>query len=691
MSKFWGKNSEKVIQKSDDAVSFLEKSHVIFRISMDQTILAASGAFASVFGFEPSEIAGKPYSTIVRPKDHESPDLKQLWAQLSAGKMVSVILPRLNKQGEEIWLDANYYPVMQNGEAPTEILVIAKEISEYHLRRRDNRGKADAILRSMAFIEFDLNGIILDANDLFLGATGYTLDEIKGQHHRIFMPDGEADSQDYADFWQRLGAGASEQGQVKRVGKAGNTLWLEATYETLKDAEGRPFKVVKYAFDITAAKNTEADVTAKLQAIEAVQAVIEFDASGNILKANDIFCKALGYDREEIIGKHHRIFVEPSHANSPDYTKFWERLRGGETIQDEFKRIGKGGREVFIEASYNPIRDAEGKVVRVVKFAIDTTAFRTTLDQASEALTGLAEGDLTSRILRDLGDLDEIRARFNEAVTKIDQVMQKVLRNSGEVVVEVSAIRNASDELSRRTESQAATLEETAAALEELTNSVQGTTKQSQEARDKAKNAKEDTEKSSAVVDSAMTAMGRIAESSEKISKITSVIDDISFQTNLLALNAGIEAARAGAAGRGFAVVASEVRGLAQRSSEAAKEIAQLIDESSQEVRQGVDLVGQAEKALGQIDARVSEILNLILAIASAAEEQSSGITEMNRAVSDLDRVTQQNAAMAEETNAAMQQLGGRVDEIQGDVQYFTTSDDNATQSEMGGAISRAS
>jgi len=659
---------------NDTMIAAIGDTYLVARFDMDRRFLYVNPVFTAVTGLTPEDVVGQSQDIVIRPKDRDSAEYRELWDTLRAGRSVTRIVPRLNKQGEERWYDVTYNPLPGPDGKPVEVLLLSHDITAMHLRRRDNRSQVDAIGRSMAVIEFDLEGTILNANQHFLDATGYRLAEIVGRKHAIFMPEGETDTEAYRQFWQRLASGASENGQVKRIGKSGDVIWLEATYETLIDPEGRPFKVVKYAFDVTNARNREVEVTAKLDAIQKVQAVIEFDAQGRILTANDIFCKVMGYASDEIIGKHHSMFVDPAYRDSPDYAAFWTRLRAGEVMSDQFRRIGKGGREVYIEASYNPVRNAAGEVVKVVKFAVDTTPFRVTLAETGAALSLLADGDLRTRIDRDLGNLDEIRIKFNAAVAHVDAVMAKVIRQSVELVGDADAIRSASEELSSRTEHQAATLEQSAAALEELSTAVRNTTEQSRDARGKAHQAKDDTSRSSEVIRNAMQAMEQIADSSKKISSITGVIDEIAFQTNLLALNAGIEAARAGDAGRGFAVVASEVRALAQRSSDAARQIAELIGDSTRQVEQGVKLVGEAEGAMGKIDGGVSEILELIRTIAAAAEEQSIGLTEMNKAIADLDRVTQQNAAMAEESSDAIRRLGDKATDMQTEAGYFVTS-----------------
>ena len=651
----------------------IAQNHVIVRFDRTGVILDVNDNFCAFTGFSREEVIGANYAKIIRPKDRNSEEYRELWRKLATGEPVNMIVPRLNKSGEEIWFDVTYTPLTDAEGNPLHVIAVAREISAHHFRRRDNRSQVDAIKRSMAVVEFDLKGVVTDANSLFLETMGYSLDEIKGQHHRKFMDPGEAASADYAAFWQRLAVGSSEKGQVKRIDKSGKTRWLEATYETVKDPEGRPFKVVKYAFDITDAKNLAADAASQIAAIQKVQAVIEFDPSGKILRANDNFCKVMGYTSDEIVGRSHSIFVPQGYAASPDYKTFWENLRNGISTEDKFLRYGKNGREVHIRASYNPIRDAAGHVVKVVKFAIDTTIFQITADTMRHGLEQLAAGDLTIRLTQDLGELDAVRVAFNDAAEKVRSVLSGVIDSSRQIHSEVGLISDATNELSRRTEHQAATLEESAAALDQLTASVKSAAHSASDAKSKAARAKSETERSGQIVGDAVKAMDEIAQSSNKISSITNVIDEIAFQTNLLALNAGVEAARAGDAGRGFAVVASEVRALAQRSSDAAREIAELISASTTQVKKGVELVGEAGKTLTVIDSTVNDIHESIVQIATSAQEQATGLSEMNVAVNQLDQATQRNAAMAEETNAAVQNLSQGVADMQNDVSYFAT------------------
>ena len=431
------------------------------------------------------------------------------------------------------------------------------------------------------------------------------------------------------------------------------------------------------------------DLEAKVAAMERSQAVIEFNLDGTVIRANDNFLGALGYNLAEIEGKHHSLFCPPEYVQTQEYRDFWRALNNGEFFASKYRRVGKGGREIWIQASYNPVLDAAGRPYKVIKFATDVTAIelerqendrrrgseeeqRAVVTHLAEGLGRLAKGDLTARIDADLaGGYQQLKTDFNAAVGSLREAMKSIFEATGAIASGSGEISGASDDLSKRTEQQAASLEETAAALDQITATVRRTAEGAQQAAGVVTTAREDAEKSGEVVRGAVAAMGEIEKSSNEISQIIGVIDEIAFQTNLLALNAGVEAARAGEAGRGFAVVASEVRALAQRSAEAAKEIKTLINASSGHVRQGVQMVGQTGEALVAIVTRVAEIHALVSEISASAHEQSTGLAEVNTAVNQMDQMTQQNAAMVEQSTAAAQSLKTEANQLAGLVDRF--------------------
>ncbi|ASY60841.1 PAS domain-containing methyl-accepting chemotaxis protein [Sinorhizobium sp. CCBAU 05631] len=528
----------------------------------------------------------------------------------------------------------------------------------------DAKAVLAAMNKSQAIIEFDMTGKILAANANFCRALGYEASEIIGQHHRMFVDPAEASSQEYRDFWARLDRGEFDRRQYKRIGKGGKEVWIEASYNPVFRG-GKPYKVVKFAIDVTAQKLKSAEDTGKLDALSRAQAMIEFTPNGEILTANENFLSALGYQLTEIQGRHHSMFCDSTYTSSEDYRRFWQRLSGGEFVADEFMRIGKGGKKVYIQASYNPIFDMNGKVFKVVKFATDVTARVNNVDQLATALNKLSDGDLTQNLSTQfIPTLEKLRVDFNAAMEKLRTAMQTVAENADAISAGSQQVRSASDDLSRRTEQQAASVEETAAALEEITTTVTDTSRRAEEAGALVLKTRENAEHSGAVVRSAIEAMGKIENSSSEISNIIGVIDEIAFQTNLLALNAGVEAARAGDAGKGFAVVAQEVRELAQRSAKAAKEIKELITDSNAHVKNGVALVGETGTVLNTIVSQVQQVNGNVEAIVEAAREQATGIKEINQAVNTMDQGTQQNAAMVEESTAAAHNLAREAESL---------------------------
>lgn len=553
---------------------------------------------------------------------------------------------------------------------------ILRDAEQAELAMLGPAGYVKAISVTQAVVEYEPDGTLISANENFLRLTGYSIEEVAGKPHALFLSPEDSRDPRQRDLWSRLNRGESVSGKFMRVGKMREEIWLQASYNPIVDKNGNVVKVVLIAADITAAEAKANEQAASIDAIKRAQAVIEFKLDGTILTANENFLATMGYTLSEIAGQHHAMFVPPGFAATPEYREHWERVNRGEHVAGKFMRHARGGREVWIEASYNLILDLRGNPYKVVKFATDITqvelerraseAERATNAAAQEkvvsglarGLSDLAAGNLTARIAEPFpGQYETLRSDFNNAMEELQEAMRGIVGNAHGINSGAGEISQAADDLSRRTEQQAASLEETAAALDQITATVRKAADNAKQANSIVAVARSDAEESRQVVNGAVSAMASINASSRQISQILGVIDEISFQTNLLALNAGVEAARAGDAGRGFAVVASEVRALAQRSSEAAKEIKELITVSSQHVSTGVDLVGKAGTALNMIVGKVNEISTLVAEIAVASQEQSTGLGEINTAINQMDQVTQQNAAMVEQSTAASHQL----------------------------------
>jgi len=435
--------------------------------------------------------------------------------------------------------------------------------------------------------------------------------------------------------------------------------------------------------------------TAVLEAIDANQLRAEFTPAGLLESANTQFYRAIGGSPEQHVGVGFRSKVRVEGFEDAD--KMIDALTMGRSVTGQIRVDRADGGEVILDGSFGAVRDRANQVRSLILLGTDVTATETAkaaaelarskmeaaqhrvVEALRQGLEQLAAGDLTTKLSEPFSEeYERLRAYFNEATDQLRAAMQGVVENAEAIRGEAGEITSAADDLSRRTEQQAATLEQTAAALDQLTSSVKSAADVANQANRMVSEAKANAEMSGNVVREAVVAMGEIEESSGKISRITSVIDEIAFQTNLLALNAGVEAARAGEAGRGFAVVASEVRALAQRSSEAAREIAGLISASSHQVKRGVDLVGQAGQALGGIETSVADIYSCVSDIAVSAREQSSGLAEINIAVNQLDQVTQQNAAMFEQTTAASHSLNREAEALTATMGRFRTGSGGA-------------
>jgi len=432
--------------------------------------------------------------------------------------------------------------------------------------------------------------------------------------------------------------------------RAGDTASLLATVADMQSS-------LKANIEKDHAASAEND--SMVAAVDKAMAQIEFGLDGTVLTANGNFLQVMGYSLEEIKGRHHSTFVDPSEVNTPAYKQMWDKLRSGQHDANQYRRLGKGGRQVWLQASYNPILDAAGKPFKVVKFATDVTDQVRTAEEVRTLAQAAASGDLTRRIPIE-GKSGNVLA-LSQAINSMVDGMANIV---SQIRVAVEAVRTGTDEiskgntdLSQRTEQQASSLEETASSMEEMTSTVKQTADNAAQANNLATTARNQAEKGGQVVSEAVAAMGSINEASSRIADIIGVIDEIAFQTNLLALNAAVEAARAGEQGRGFAVVAAEVRTLASRSAAAAKEIKDLIQDSVAKVEHGSKLVSESGQSLSDIVSAVKKASDIVAEIASACQEQARGIDQVNKAINSLDQVTQQNAALVEEAASAAESL----------------------------------
>jgi methyl-accepting chemotaxis protein len=797
-----GKTAKKLTQQKINAdqagqISAIRKSQAVIEFDMEGIILDANDNFLDAMGYRLEEVRGKHHGMFVTEAERQSAEYREFWAKLNRGEYVAGEFRRVGKGGKRVWIQASYNPILDLNGKPFKVVKYASDVTLRKQEYADFSGQIAAIGKSQAVIEFNMDGVILDANDNFLKAMGYTLEEIKGRHHSIFVEETVRQSPDYREFWASLNRGEYRSAEYKRLGKGGREIWIQASYNPILDADKMPFKVVKYATDITAevAKRREVamlslvanetdnsviitDVNQKIEyvnpgftkmtgytfeevagkrpgqvlqgkltdpktkaeirnalnerkatyseilnyhkdgtsywvalainpvigkdgkldrfiaiqsnvnatkqkaleaslqieAISRLQAVVEFGMDGVVRSANENFLRVMGYTLEEIVGRHHRIFVDPAHAASAEYRQFWEELNRGQSVSAEFKRIAKAGREVFLQASYNVITDLAGQPVKVVKYATDITEqvrakcegaaaaerdkqaaveLKQKVDSILAVVAAAALGDLTkdvtvsgtdaigqmgealgkffSDLRRSIGGIGESSVSLSSAARELTDTSQHLSANAAETSAQAKVVSDATTQVSQN-------LQTVATGAEEMGVSI----------RDIAKNASEAAKIATAAVKIAHTAnetVSKLGVSSAEIGLVIKVITSIAQQTNLLALNATIEAARAGEAGKGFAVVANEVKELAKETAKATEDISRKIEAIQTDTKAAVQAIASISDVINQVN-------GICNTIASAVEEQNATTNEMSRNVGEAARgsgeITSNIAGVAE-------------------------------------------
>lgn len=668
----------------------INRVQAVIEFELDGTIVHANGNFLAIVGYTLEDIVGQHHSIFCEPDYANSSEYKQFWLHLGEGRLHSGEFKRRAKDGQDFWIAASYNPVLDPNGNPVKVIKFATDITVRKTEAAESQGQRDAVNRAQAIIEFDLTGRIIDANENFLTALGYTLEEVVGKPHAMFCEPAFSSSPDYLVFWQHLASGELHAGEFKRISKSGRAVWIQATYNPIFDPNGKPFKVVKFATDITEAKMRHADFEGKNLAVNRVQAVIEFDLQGKVLTANDNFLKIMGYGIDEVRGQHHRMFCDATFVHSPEYLAFWERLARGEFNAGEYRRVTKSGRDVWILASYNPILDAEGKPLKVVKFATDITEQKKLSAESRGKLDALGrsqaviEFDLRGHVLsvnhnflRTMGYVEEEvlgahhslfceeylvksaqyrnfwaalgQGEFQSGLFKrrgkhnadiwILATYNPILDVNGKAYKVVKFAMDVTDQVGREMLVSEKVLA-ISSVLTKLTQSISEIADGSQLTAVMAGQTQADAAEGSKLLGRSREAIVAIQKSSGDVHEIIDTISDIASQTHLLAFNAAIEAARAGEHGYGFSVVANEVRKLAEKSAVATREIAKLINETVNRVDEGTRLSSEVDAAFERIVRSVAETGASIGQIHAATSAQASATHDASVLLTELETIT---------------------------------------------------
>jgi methyl-accepting chemotaxis protein len=554
--------SNSVAQAALAQIEAISKSQAVIEFNLDGTIVTANENFLKTLGYSLSEIQGKHHSMFVEPAMRDSAAYREFWANLNRGQYQAAAFKRIGKGGKEVWIQASYNPMLDRNGKVYRVIKFATDITAEKLASMEDAGMIAAIGRAQAVIAFNLDGTVVTANENFLKTLGYSLGEIQGKHHSIFVEPAMRDSAAYREFWASLNRGEYQAAEYKRIGKGGKEVWILASYNPILDEKGKPFKVVKFATDVTQQKLRTADLAGQIAAIGKSRAVIEFNMDGSVLTANENFLNALGYSLGEIQGKRHSMFVEASERDGATYREFWANLNAGRYQAGEFKRIGKGGREIWIQASYNPILDLNGKPFKVVKYATDTTA-QVIARKKSDSVRGMMEtvaagAEELNASVREISEtMTKSRQTASEAVSRVDAADQQAQRLSaasesmGGIVELIGNITGQINLLALNATIESARAGEAGRGFAVVASEVKNLANQAKQATDKIGQEIGNLNGISADVVSALTAIKQsIQEVSEYVTSTAAAVEEQSTVTSEMSTSMQRAAAEAAGIGR---------------------------------------------------------------------------------------------------------------------------------------------
>lgn len=570
---------------TQDLIQAISRSQAMIEFELDGTVVKANDNFLKTLGYTEDEIRGKHHRMFCDPSYADSLDYKIFWEKLNSGEFQSGEFRRIGKNGKEVWIIASYNPILDSSGRPYKVVKFATDVTASKI---ELKVRTDIMNMTSIVSEADLKGDILSVNDKFVEISKYGKDELIGKGHNTTRhPDMPKEV--FKEMWATIGRGKIFRGVVKNRAKDGTPYYVDAVIAPIMGENGKPKKYLGVRYDITEMEIERQNMRGIFHAIDASYAYIEFDTSGNVLKANKNFMDAMGYSQEELKGKHHRAFCETSLTNSQEYAEFWPNLKAGKANGGVFKRLTKSGKEIWLQAVYSPVMDETGRVAKVVKIATDVTERQKMIFSVQETATALSG-----------------------ASTELTATATQMASTAGKTNQESLVAATAAEEVSAGVQTVATNVEEMVASIKEIARSTNESSAMAKATLVKAQ------ESNATIV--------KLGMSSQEIGDVIKVISSIAQQTNLLALNATIEAARAGEAGKGFAVVANEVKELAKQTAKATNDITNKIGAIQSDSKNAVE-------AIGGISQAVEKLNSIAGVIAAAVEEQTATTNEISRVV----------------------------------------------------------
>ncbi|MGZ3862944.1 MAG: methyl-accepting chemotaxis protein [Bacteroidia bacterium] len=698
-------------------VTAIDTSYVYAEFDTTGNITSANNNMLNSLGYNLEEIKGKHHRLLAGKELISSAEYANFWTDLSVGKVHNNQYKMMSKGGNDVWLQAVYSPVFDASGKVVKVIQIASDVTmareEADQLNREIEARMASVDAACIVSETDLKGYITYVNDKHCEVSQYSRQELVGSNQNIVRhPDMPKEV--FKEMWATIGKGKIFRGLVKNRKKDGTPYYVDGVFTPVLGKDGKPVKYIGIRFDITQQTYDKLAAEGVVNAIDTSFAFIEFDTKGNIIAANNNFLKTMEYSADELKGKHHRIFVEKAYANSAEYARFWEDLAAGRVQADQFKRIARSGKEVWIQAVYSPIKDDMGRIVKVIKIATDITpqkeaSIETELaaNEVNRIVSALAAGDLTQRYsinskgeLKVMGDaLNSATSNLNALLGNISQIANLVASSAEELLTKGEQMKNTTQEVASATQQMAEGAQQQAQQTDESSKLIDGVLKSANEMGKKAEvinNAAERGQKSATeglttirkvvdsmgeILNSASTTSNSInilAQRSEEIASTLSVITDIASQTNLLALNAAIEAARAGDAGRGFAVVAEEIRKLAEGSRKSAIDIEKVIREVQKDVssagksietmevsvKSGNTASKEAELVFQNIEKSSLETLSLSTEIVDATSTQKESINSTVKNIEKIVVVSEETASGTEQIASSSKELSQGMNEV---------------------------